>query len=1408
MKRLRTSSIGLLILITALLPWTQTPARAASSTLVISEVLYDPSGAEPDQEWIEIYNLGTTHVDLSQYKLGDEETSGGSEGMLHFPSGARLAPGQVAIVAHRATTFSALYGFKPDYEMIASDPTVPDMRNYTAWANGSVALHNDGDKVLLLGPDDGIVDALSWGNSTFAFSPPAVDVADGHALERRPADVDNDSADDWVDQPVPDPGAVHLSQPRIWDPGDSGPGTLRQALAFADSEATVTFDPEVFAPNAPTTIFVRSALPALAQDQVTVDASAVGVILDGSQAPGDTDGLTMQADECVVRGLTVQNFGGVGILVAAGAGGNVIGGDRTLGAGPHGQGNLIVHNGGSGIEIRGDDTLVQGNLVGVDGSGGWDWGNGYNGVAIWEGAQGNVVGGTTAGQRNVIGGNEHNGVWISGAGTDQNVVQGNYIGTRADGQGPVTNGLSGVSIQDGAQHNLIGGTAGVSGNLISGNSQNGIYISDPGTRHNRVLGNRIGTDKNGQTAIGQGRDGVVIRLGASENQVGDGSAAGRNLISGNALDGVRITDSDTVSNAVQGNYIGVNLGGTAALPNGMHGVELRDGAHDNLVGGDRLAGAGNLISGNRNHGVVVTYGAHHNVVAGNLIGPDVTGRYSLGNHPMGGIDVAEGAHDNVIGGLTPGRGNLISGNQTDGLALFTSTGEDTTDNQVLGNVIGLQLDGINALPNGGFGILNSSGAVRTTMVSNTIAFNASYGILIATCDGHTLSQNTIYSNTLAGIRLEAPCLAAPQILSVTLGADEVPSGTTAPDARVEFFSDDADEGRIYEGYAIADETGRFSHHRAGGVNGPNLTATTTDAAGNTSEFSAPTHLLWTLLLYLNGDNDLELYMFDTLTQTAAAGPSPRANVLALVDGYTHTLTTSGTVLYDLTRGAATPLSSPVTLGGERNMGDGQTLIDFVTWGQAHYPARHTLLSIVDHGGGWAPSSSPPSGGSALIRHRGWFAGNSGLSWDFSDGYDYLDSPEIRQALAAITADGADPLDVVFYDVCLMGMIEVAYQIQEYATYFVSSQNIGWAPWGPEGRYVQTVQGLPPDQTPRQMAERLVQIYADTTPPQGHPFTLAALDMTRLPTVTQAVDQLAVALSQTLTGTAPAATLHAAYGTTQKIDYDGDFQIEPGRDGFVDLYDLALQLAQTYTDTAVVDAAQAVIDTLDQALVAEAHQSGTPWVNLDQRWDLDDVHGLSIFLPLGEDLELPLPVTTTLTGTLVLTRNLRLRDMYTPEQLQFASDTAWDGMIDAYYAVAAPVPTATTQGPVTGLLTPDVTPPQTSITLTGALTRDQSIDIVWHSVDRQTGVAQATLWHRPPRGTWTAVMTQTGSAGAFPFTLSQWCENGFAVQAVDQAGNIEPMEHGANLQIIEVQPCHYLFLPLTLKPNPSHREAWH
>jgi parallel beta-helix repeat protein len=1183
----------------------------------------------------------------------------------------------------------------------------------------------------------------------------------------------------------------------VTNPADSGTGTLRQKMLEAQSGDTIIFDPGVFPPANPKIIYAQSPLPTLVRDNQTIDASNAGVILDGSQAPAGTNGFIISAVNCVIRGLTIRNFSSNGIILTLGAANNILGGDRTVGNGPNHEGNTIISNGGSGIDIRGTGTngnFIQGNYIGVDGSGLWGAGNLYNGIAIWQGASNNTVGGASDGYRNIISGNRQNGIWIAGAGADQNKVLGNYIGTRADGTEPIGNGYSGIALHEGAQFNRIGGTLASERNIISGNHDNGMYISDAGTSNNQVLGNLIGTNSTGAGIIGQGTNGIVIINGATNTIVGDGTPNGRNLISGNTFDGIRIDGITTTNNTVQGNFISTNISGTGALPNGLHGVELTNSTHNNLVGGNRFTGQGNLISGDGNHGVIINFGAHHNQVAGNLIGPDITGMVSLGNHPFGAIDIADEAHHNTIGGVQPGEGNIISGNQTDGIALFDNLGGGTTDNEVIGNIIGLAVDGTTPLPNAHYGIFNVSGTKRTVIMSNTIAYE-DYGIWITECAGNTITQNSIYSNTFTGIVIEHTCMSAPQITATTT---TTLTGVTSPTARVEFFSSDDAEGRLYEGSVMADASGNFTFAKPTGFTGPNVTATSTDADGNTSAFSKPVHLLWTLLIYLNGDNDLEDALHDTLNNLVAAGSSSRANVLVLIDGYTNTEYYTGTALLDITDGQAisiaTQLGPTLTVPSELNMGDGQTLVEFVAWGRVHYPARHTLLSIVDHGGGWAPSLEPgPEIPGALKHHHSWLAGNSGLSWDFTNGYDYLDSNEIRRALAAISVSGTNKLDVVFYDVCLMGMMEVAYQIKDYASYFVSSQNIGWAPVGADGRYVRIVHSIGSATTPRQMAELLVQTYADSMPPNEHPFTVSAVDLQQLPVVTSAINQLGLAISQTLADSTHAETLHSAYASAQKIDYDGDFQIEPATDGFVDLYDFALHAAQQFADAAIISSARAVTTALDTAVVAEKHQSGAPWMAPDRFWDLNNVHGLSIFLPLGEDLELQYVITETspITPDLVISRNLHLREMYSSDQLQFVGATSWKALIDAYYhVVASPVPTNTTSGPVQGLQNPDVIAPQSLMTIQGKFTAGQSITLTWTAVDTQTGVISATLWHRVPSGSWSHVSSQFGTAGSFTYTLPFACQDTLAVRAVDAAGNIEAFNSGANTTSVSISPCMY------------------
>ena len=198
--------------------WIEVYSVATDTALLISEVLYDSLGPEPDGEWIEIYSVATGTVTLSNYKVGDEEERGGSEGMLQFPEAASINPGQVIVVANKATAFLDAWGFPPDYEMVDSDEVVPDMIPYTEWASGRVELSNTGDEVLILDGSDAIVNAMSYGNKTTFLDPSAPDVPAGHSLERVPANVNTDTAKDWMDQASPDPGRVTIPTYPIYLP--------------------------------------------------------------------------------------------------------------------------------------------------------------------------------------------------------------------------------------------------------------------------------------------------------------------------------------------------------------------------------------------------------------------------------------------------------------------------------------------------------------------------------------------------------------------------------------------------------------------------------------------------------------------------------------------------------------------------------------------------------------------------------------------------------------------------------------------------------------------------------------------------------------------------------------------------------------------------------------------------------------------------------------------------------------------------------------------------------------------------------------------------------------------------------------------------------------------------------------
>ena len=159
----------------------------------------------------------------------------------------------------------------------------------------------------------------------------------------------------------------------------------------------------------------------------------------------------------------------------------------------------------------------------------------------------------------------------------------------------------GVVIAGGAQLNTVGGSAESARNTISGNRTDGVLITGAGTNRNTVRGNYIGTTQTGNAAVAN-VVGVNITAGARLNTVGGPLNAPRSLISGNTTAGVRVADSATLDNWVQGNLIGTGPGGIGPLANGA-GVIVTAGAQATTIGG---AGAlGNRIAFNGGSGVLV-----------------------------------------------------------------------------------------------------------------------------------------------------------------------------------------------------------------------------------------------------------------------------------------------------------------------------------------------------------------------------------------------------------------------------------------------------------------------------------------------------------------------------------------------------------------------------------------------------------------------------------------------------------------------------------------------------------------------------------------------------------------------------------------------------------------------------------
>ena len=314
---------------------------------------------------------------------------------------------------------------------------------------------------------------------------------------------------------------------------NSNPGTtIKFALGVGDS-GYQTAGAENWWRISPTNIYSITANGTIidATTQTSLgDSNTLGpeIEIDGSGA-GAVDGFDISSANNEIRGLIINGY---------------------------------TTNDKAGIDMAGagaTGNTIAGNYLGTNYAGTSADAN-DSGVAVKNGANGNTIGGIVVADRNIISGNTARGVWVTGSGSDSNVIKGNYIGTDASGTASVPNGSIGLYLSTGAQSNIVGGTTAAERNVISGNGARGVRISSAGTDLNVVQGNYIGTDKDGTAPLANSSTGVYILSGAQSNIIGGTAAGEGNTIAYNGADGVYIKDATTDANEISGNSIFENTG--------------------------------------------------------------------------------------------------------------------------------------------------------------------------------------------------------------------------------------------------------------------------------------------------------------------------------------------------------------------------------------------------------------------------------------------------------------------------------------------------------------------------------------------------------------------------------------------------------------------------------------------------------------------------------------------------------------------------------------------------------------------------------------------------------------------------------------------------------------------------------
>jgi len=349
---------------------------------------------------------------------------------------------------------------------------------------------------------------------------------------------------------------------------------------------------------------------------------------------------------------------------------------------------------------------------------------------------------------------------------------------------------------------------------------------------------------------------------------------------------------------------------------------------------------------------------------------------------------------------------------------------------------------------------------------------------------------------------------------------------------------------------------------------------------------------WTILVYLDGDNDLEEYAIDLFLEMAEVGSTDDVNIIVQFDRASDFDTSYGnwntTKRFRIAQDMVPDASYALMDIGEINMGDPQTLIDFVTWTRNNYPASRDCLIVYDHGYGW-----------------NW------ICHDMTP-MDNLEIFELGDALSTITNNGENPMDLIVFHACLMAMLEVAYEIEDYASYMTASEDMAQSDdWHYDDVFSYLLEN--PTTSPETFGTIIVNKFSGVT--------YSVLNLGPLGDLKNAVDDFGTSLQQE-------EYRDAILNAMNEVDtYYQDF---------VDLYQLAACLEQYIGDDEIDAKAQVVMEEINNTVVAEKHSSSA--INS---------HGITIYVP---SWSCSYPYRT-----------------YNPhyENLLFANDSQWDEFLFWY-----------------------------------------------------------------------------------------------------------------------------------------------